>query len=198
MVPMPAPNPSPDAESTEAHARGAALDGRLEARLRALRAQHFELLWRALRRFGVPESDVDDAVQDVLIVATRRLDDITQGKERAFLLATAVRVAARVRRTRRRRPEEPESAADPADPTPSAEVLVDRHRARAVLDHILDAMPEELRAAFVLFELEELTVPEIAEVVGVPLGTAASRLRRAREVFREELAKRTGHEGRSP
>jgi len=42
---------------------------------------------------------------------------------------------------------------------------------------------------FVLFELEGMTTPEIAELIGIPLGTAASRLRRARETFREAASK---------
>ena len=50
-------------------------------------------------------------------------------------------------------------------------------------------MPEDLRTAFVLFELEELTGPEVAEVLGVPLGTTASRLRRAREHFQSSIAR---------
>jgi RNA polymerase sigma-70 factor (ECF subfamily) len=52
-----------------------------------------------------------------------------------------------------------------------------------VLQEVLDQMPLELRAVFVLYEIEELTMAEIAEAVGIPPGTAASRLRRARESF---------------
>jgi RNA polymerase sigma-70 factor (ECF subfamily) len=67
------------------------------------------------------------------------------------------------------------------------EDLLDRRRARALLDSILDALPLDLRAVLVLHEIDELSTSEIAEVVGVPVGTAASRLRRAREVFAERL-----------
>ena len=63
--------------------------------------------------------------------------------------------------------------------------MLDRARARALLDEILEAMPLELRAVFTLFELEQLTMAQIAPLLGVPQGTVASRLRRAREVFVE-------------
>jgi RNA polymerase sigma-70 factor (ECF subfamily) len=53
---------------------------------------------------------------------------------------------------------------------------------------VLEQLPLDLRAVFVLFELEGMTSPEIAELSGVPLGTVASRLRRAREHFRELVA----------
>ena len=60
---------------------------------------------------------------------------------------------------------------------------LDRARARVLLDAILNAMPEELRTVFVLFELEQLGTPQIAELLGLPRGTVASRMRRAREDF---------------
>ena len=72
---------------------------------------------------------------------------------------------------------------------PSPEELVDRRRARELLDALLEEMPLELRVVFVLYEIEQLTSAEIAEVVGVPLGTVASRLRRAREDFTARVAR---------
>ena len=67
--------------------------------------------------------------------------------------------------------------------TPSSEELLDERRAHELLRRVLDALPVDLRIVFVLYELEELTTGEIASMIGVPLGTAASRLRRAREAF---------------
>jgi RNA polymerase sigma-70 factor (ECF subfamily) len=67
--------------------------------------------------------------------------------------------------------------------------LLDRKQARELLDRVLDAMPDDLRTAFVLFELEGYSGPEVAEMLEIPLGTATSRLRRARETFRESVAK---------
>jgi RNA polymerase sigma-70 factor, ECF subfamily len=157
------------------------------ARLRALQEEHFEFLWRSLRRLGVPEADVDDAVQQVFLVAARRT--IQPGAERSFLFATALRVASHARRTRRRRREADEPVPEQTDATPSPEELLDQRRARALLDEVLEALPLDLRAVFILFELEEMTVVEIAAMLGIPSGTAASRLRRGRELFQQTVAR---------
>ncbi len=157
------------------------------ARLRALQVEHFEFLWRSLRRLGVPEADVDDAVQQVFLVAARRT--IQPGAERSFLFATALRVASHARRTLRRRRESDEPVPEQTDGTPSPEELLDQRRARALLDEVLEALPLDVRAVFILFELEEMTVVEIAGILGLPTGTAASRLRRGRELFQQTVAR---------
>src|SRR5688500_9557381 len=77
----------------------------VEERLRSLFDENFEFLWRATRRLGLTETEADDAVQSVFIVATRKLDALLPGKERAFLFATAVRVVADVRKGAARRYE---------------------------------------------------------------------------------------------
>jgi RNA polymerase sigma-70 factor, ECF subfamily len=147
---------------------------------------HFTFVWRTLRRFGVPESDAQDAAQRVFVIATERLDRIHPKKERAFLFGTAVRIADKVRRSHARKPAVSESDPDrEPSPWPSADELVDQRRARAVLDAILGELPDDLRAVFVLYEIEQMTVGDIANLLEIPLGTAASRLRRARELFRE-------------
>jgi RNA polymerase sigma-70 factor (ECF subfamily) len=66
---------------------------------------------------------------------------------------------------------------------PNPEELTQRLEDRELLDRVLDKMPEELRAVFVLHELEELSVDEVARLLSLPRGTAATRLRRSREVF---------------
>ncbi len=157
------------------------------AKLRALQVEHFEFLWRSLRRLGVPEADVDDAVQQVFLVAARR--EIQAGAERSFLFATALRVASHARRTLRRRRESGDEPPDQTDATPSAEDLLDQRRARALLDEVLESLPLDVRAVFILFELEELTVVEIAAMLGIPSGTASSRLRRGREMFQQAVAR---------
>jgi RNA polymerase sigma-70 factor (ECF subfamily) len=154
-----------------------------EARLRALIDRHFDFIWRSLRRLGLSGADADDGTQQVFWVAARKLDRIEAGRERAFLFGTAVRVASDVRRAASRRPEAVSEPLDLSDPGPGPEELTEQRRARALLDEVLDSMPLEARTAFVLFELEELSVVEIADLVGVPVGTVASRLRRARELF---------------
>jgi RNA polymerase sigma-70 factor (ECF subfamily) len=154
-------------------------------------AGHFDAVWRALRRLGVVEASVDDAAQQVFLVAARRLDEIIVGRERAYLLGIAVRVAADVRSAEGRRREVPlEDGIDFPAPAASPDDLLDQQRARAVLESILESMPSEMREAFVLFELEELGAAEVAETLGIPIGTVASRVRRAREHVRQRLARR--------
>jgi RNA polymerase sigma-70 factor (ECF subfamily) len=157
-----------------------------DARVRALFEAYFDFVWRSLRRLGVPESSLRDASQQVFIVVGRRIDGIEQGNERTFLFGTAMRVAADTRRSMRRSKESPSHDGEIdaiALEAERPEELLDRKRARETLDRVLDTLPEELRAVFVLFELEELPTKEVADLLGIPVGTAASRLRRAREEF---------------
>jgi RNA polymerase sigma-70 factor (ECF subfamily) len=160
-------------------------------RFRELVDAHFDFVWRSLRRLGVPDSGVDDASQQVFCVALRRVGDIAPGRERAFLFGTAMNVAGDVRRTLARVREcSDERALEAAvDSAPTPDQVVDRKKARALLDEVLDAMDDDLRMVFVLFEIEGMTSPEIASLLGIALGTAASRLRRAREQF-HVIAKR--------
>ena len=160
-------------------------------RLRAAIAAHYEFVWRMLRRLGVPEAGVEDAAQQVLIVLANRMADVRVGAERAFMVATATRVAADVRKKRARAREDldPETLAALRSSAPLADELLDRGRARLLLDAVLDEMPDELRAVFVLFEFEDLTMAAIADLLGLPPGTVASRLRRARATFELAAAK---------
>lgn len=158
-------------------------------RLRTLVDTHFDFIWRSLRRLGLPGPDADDAAQRVFWIASQKLDRIEEGKERSFLFGTACNVASDHRRAERRRKEDFSDGIDVEDGTASAEELVDRNRARLVLDRVLDGMTMEVRAVFVLFELEELSVPNIALLLGVPIGTVASRLRRGRELFQAAAAR---------
>jgi RNA polymerase sigma-70 factor (ECF subfamily) len=160
-----------------------------QARLRSLVAEHFDFIWRSLRRLGLDADGADDGAQKVFMVAARRLSAIEEGSERSFLFGTAMRVASESRRAVARRREVFELDAEAPDPTPRADELLDEQRARETLDEVLGAMPLDLRAVFVLFELEELTAPEIAVMLGLPVGTASSRLRRARDEF-HAVAKR--------
>ena len=158
-------------------------------RLRAIHDDYFDFVWRTVRRLGLTADESDDAAQQVFLVIAKRIDDIVPARERSFVFGTAMRIAAEVRRARVRAPVPIGDASDAArDSAPDAEELVDERRARAMLDRVLDAMEIDLRAVFVLYELEELTMAEIAELLDIPPGTVASRLRRARQVFRERAA----------
>lgn len=157
-------------------------------RARQLVSDHFDFIWRLLCRLGVPELDVDDAAQQVFIVATGRLADVPVGAERTFLYGTALRTAATLRRNLRRRARwiEP-GPADCASTAPTPHEDLERRQAIAFLDEVLRRLDDDLREVFVLCEIEELTAPEVAAVVRVPVGTVASRLRRARQEFAEQV-----------
>lgn len=167
-----------------------ARDDAAEARFRAMVNANFEFIWRSLRGLGVPPSSVDDAAQQVFLVAAQKIAAIAEGSERAFLYATARGIASNARRSRARNREVEDAPALEAHPdaAPDPEQMASSNRARAILQRILEDMPDELREVFVLYELEGMTTAAIAEMVGVPAGTAASRLRRAREVFQAAAA----------
>jgi RNA polymerase sigma-70 factor (ECF subfamily) len=174
------PRPRPSSREPEPRPRARTSD---DTRLRALFEAQYDFVWRSLRRLGLPEAAADDAAQQVWLVAARRLPEVREGAERSFLFATAMNVAATARRAAARRRDQlaAEALDDPEDPRPLADAALDEERRRAALDRVLDELPIELRAVLVLFELEELQTAEIAELLELPAGTVASRLRRARE-----------------
>ena len=151
-------------------------------RLRIAFESHYDQIWRLLRRIGVPPSVADDATQQVFLILAERLADVRDGCERSFLFGTALRIASTLRRTWKR-----EVLTEHVDleisQLPGTDELADQRRARSALDAILQQMDSDLRTVFVLYELEQFTSVEIAEILGIPIGTAASRLRRARQQF---------------
>jgi RNA polymerase sigma-70 factor, ECF subfamily len=160
-----------------------------EKRWRTLVGDHVDFIWRSLRRLGVLEADLADAVQQVFLVVARKIDLVREGSERGFLFQTAIRVASDSRRSRSRRREIPEDVLDSLpDDGPRPDDDLEAQLRRAQLDRILDRMPIDLRAVFVLSEIEELTMAQIAVLVDIPPGTVASRLRRARVAFSEHVA----------
>ena len=159
-----------------------------DERTRGLVAEHFDFVWRLLCRLGVPRPDVDDAAQHVFITTSQRLANIPKENERTFLYGTALRVAATLRRNlkRRQRIMDPGSADAPSpEPTPHEEL--ERRRALEFLDEVLQELDDPLREVFVLCEIEELSAPEVAAIASIPLGTVASRLRRARQAFKDQV-----------
>lgn len=166
-----------------------------DARLRRMLDEHFDFIWRSLRRFGLGDDRADDATQQVFMVASRKLASIQPGSERSFLFGTAMRVASDIRRSApfRREIAHADVGVD-LEGGPRPDELVDQRRARVLLDRVLEEMDLELRSVFVLFEIEEMTTAEIASLLDIPHGTVASRLRRAREVF-EARVKRLERRG---
>jgi RNA polymerase sigma-70 factor (ECF subfamily) len=167
-------------------------------RLSAMFHAHYDFVWRSVRRLGVPSDAVDDAAQEVFVVASRKLDAIELGKEKAFLFGAAMRVASDWRRAVQRRRQSPDEPHEAVDLTPGVDELVEQKRARELLDDLTAQLSDEIRPVFVLFELEGMTMAEIAEALGLPAGTVASRLRRARELFAAYVARleaRSTHHG---
>jgi RNA polymerase sigma-70 factor, ECF subfamily len=155
-------------------------------RFESIVSEHFAGMWRFLRRLGLSEADTDDAAQEVLLVVVAKLDAIRPRSERSFLFSTAFRMAAKVRRGRRHEDID-DVAAQETDADP--EQLLELKRARIVLDRLLAPMPIDLRAVFVLYELEGMTMAEIATTLELAPGTVASRLRRGRDFFNARFAK---------
>lgn len=155
-----------------------------ERRIAQALSEHFESVWRSLRRFGVAESLADDAAQRVFLAFASRIAIVEPGRERPYLIGIAVRIAANLRREQARSREEPSEALDeaPGSARDPETLLVERQRRRR-LDEALSSLPELQRQVFVLYELEGFSLPEIASALEIPLGTATSRLRRAREAF---------------
>jgi RNA polymerase sigma-70 factor (ECF subfamily) len=135
----------------------------------------------------VPHDAAEDAVQQVLMVFSGRIHCVDVGAERSFLLGTALRVAADFRKQASRQREIADEGAllgwtgNHADPDDA----LDERRARKILDGILGRMSEELRSVLVMCDLEEMTMAEVAATLGIPPGTVASRLRRARASFHQ-------------
>jgi len=179
-----------------ARARAPARSELDQARLRRAFDANYSGVWRFLRRLGVAADRVDDAAQQVFLIALEAMERIREGSERAFLYATAVRVAHGIRRKVQREVASPELDAD-VSPLPSPAQLTDQKRAREALDAIIARLDEDQRTVFVLAEFEDFTTPEIASLLDVPLGTAASRLRRAREKFQMLVRRVYGDGGAS-
>jgi RNA polymerase sigma-70 factor (ECF subfamily) len=178
--------PKPPMASEEPHEidRGIERTREKELWLRRVIDENFAFVWRNLRRLGIHTADIDDAVQQVFIVAERRRQDIQPGKERAFLFGVALKLAQTKKRSAARSREDASDGVEEAfDTRASPEEMLDQLRARALLERILLALQLEVRAVFVLCEFEEHTVQEAAKLLEIPAGTAASRLARARRQF---------------
>lgn len=164
--------------------------GPSEARLRRLVDEHLRFVQCVLSNSGVPPSEIDDAVQQTFLVVSKRLESIVPAAEKAFLFRTAKHMAGHVRRSLARNQSRFQSLGHydpPHDESP--ERALTRKQARQLLDGILDTLPDDTRDVFILFEFEQLSGPEIAQLIGIPTGTVASRLRRARQRFKEELSR---------
>ncbi|MFT3776625.1 MAG: sigma-70 family RNA polymerase sigma factor [Minicystis sp.] len=163
----------------------------------AVYEQCFDLVFRNIRRLGVPEAGVDDAVQEVFLVVHRRLAEF-EGRSslRTWVFSIVARVAKDHRRTLRRKSPHargPDAAVD-ADTVPDERAAdpharTERSEGVRLLHRVLDALDDDKRAVLVMAELEQMSAPEIAEALGENVNTIYARLRAARRDF-EQAAQR--------
>lgn len=155
------------------------------ARLERMFNDHHATVWRALCRRGLAPDAAADATQETFLLAAERLDEIRPESERAFLVETALRVAHSLgRKTVRWELDE-----DMDLRSSSARDAGDTRADIQLCDLVLSKVDPGLAEVFVLYEIEGLTSPEIAALLEIPLGSVASRLRRAREQFRVAAAR---------
>lgn len=164
-------------------------------------AEVVDLAWRTLRRLGVPDASLADAVQDTLLVLHRRRDEFRgDASFSTWVYGIVLRVASGYRRSARRagsvfderQPLAVEAAAS-AGASPFEQL--EQRAATELLHQLLDELPADIRAPFVLVELEELSIEAAAAALGLRASTCRSRLRTARRAFDEasgrERARRT-------
>jgi RNA polymerase sigma-70 factor, ECF subfamily len=150
---------------------------------------HHAFVWRVLRHLGVAAADQEDVLQEVFVVVHRRLADYReQDKMRAWLYAICTRVVRDQRRRIARRHEELREPPDLSHQPSQASEVADR-QALSLAQRMLASLPEKQRAVFMLYEIEQLSMPEIALAVECPLPTAYARLRKARERVLSEVTR---------
>jgi RNA polymerase sigma-70 factor (ECF subfamily) len=151
-----------------------------------------DFVWRSLQRLGIRDADLDDVLQEVFVVVHQRLHTFDgTAKITTWLFGICLRVASAYRRRGFRRNET--SVAETPEPTDRAIASPEQDLAAAEsrrrLDMLLDELDLEKRAVFVMFEVDEMPCEEIAQILGVPLGTIYSRLHAARKAFQKALAR---------
>lgn len=157
-----------------------------ELDFRALFSAHFTYVFHTLRRLGVPPRDLPDVTHDVFLQVYRRRDQYDPARPpRAWLFGFAFRVASRYRRLAYNRREQLDALPELPDPAPNVvDQLVHEQEVELALS-ALDSLELTRRAVFILHELDGCPIPEVARALGIPLNTAYSRLRLAREDFQK-------------
>jgi RNA polymerase sigma-70 factor, ECF subfamily len=157
----------------------------------AIYQQYFDFVWSSVRRLGVGSDSMDDVVQEVFIVVHSRLHTLQQPESlRSWLYGIVRRTVSGYRRAHRAKLErESTVAAEGAQYEPGPLELTERSGELKLLSKLLAGLDEAKREVFLLVELDELSVPEAAEALAIPLNTAYSRLRAARIAFEAALAR---------
>jgi RNA polymerase sigma-70 factor (ECF subfamily) len=161
-------------------------------RVDALFRAHARFVWRTLRHLGVADADLDDQCQEVFVVVHRRLAEFEQRSGlTTWLYGICLRVARDYRRRAHRRREKREQDAGASVAVGTGEHApaerVEQRRQIQQLYRALDTLDHGKRAVFVLYEIEELTMREVSEIVGCKLHTAYRRLYSARKQVAREL-----------
>lgn len=163
----------------------------LDAPLRDLYAQYFPLVWRSLRRLGVHDAELEDAVQDVFLVLFRRRDEFElRSSLRTWIYGIALRVAKDYRRASQRhdrRVEALSAASGHSAYAPQPDEEAERREACQALSAALGRLPDEAREIIVLVELEQLSVKEAAEALDLHVRACQRRLKKAHEALEEAL-----------
>jgi RNA polymerase sigma-70 factor (ECF subfamily) len=159
--------------------------------VRSIHDRHADFVWLTLQRFGVHQADLEDMAQEVFVVVHRRIGSFDRrAKITTWLYGICLRVASGYRRRNRSRPEEPtERVPELAGEDDGPEAALARDEARRIVDEALDSLDLDKRAIFVMFEIDELSCDEIADIVGIPVGTVYSRLHAARATFRAAVTR---------
>jgi len=160
--------------------------------------QYFDFVWSCARALGTEPAAMDDLVQEVFIVIHSRLHTLERATAlRSWIYGVVRRTVSTHRRARKARPDAQQGPAwegEPVSQAPTPLEQTERNAEVALLAALLDELDEAKREVFVLVELEELSVPEAASVLEIPINTAYSRLRAARATFEAALSR---HEARS-
>jgi RNA polymerase sigma-70 factor, ECF subfamily len=151
----------------------------------------FAFVWRSARRLGVREGALDDVVQEIFVIVHRKLPGFEgRSSVRTWLFGIALRfVRDHRRKVMRDRTDDAVDVdglrASSDGPRESAE----KTQAIRLLHVILDEMGDERREVFVMAELEQMPMPDIATTLGINVNTAYARLRAARASFEAALAR---------
>jgi RNA polymerase sigma-70 factor, ECF subfamily len=165
-------------------AQDATVDPERAARFRALFEREFDYVWTSLRRLGVAARDLEDLAQEVFILVDRRLDDYDPSRPiRPWLFAFAFRCASDWRRLARHRVEVLGDSWEGVAATPGADEALARAQDVELVLRALASIEIERRAVFILFELDQCSMKQIASSLRIPLFTGYSRLRTARAEF---------------
>lgn len=166
--------------------------------METLYEQEVAYVLESLRRLGVQAADLADLAHDVFLVVHQRLGSYDPSRPlRPWLFGITYRVASDFRRSARFRREVKEPVTESVDDGPSLEQQLSSEQDRRLVHAALQALDDDLRAVFVLHELDEVSIPDASEALGVPLNTLYSRLRIARKKFSEAARRELLRRGES-